>query len=147
MQRTFATHEIADLLGAETREVRRLFEDGTLTEPPRCDGQRAIPAELVPAIIRSLAARGGPLAGFHRTKVTPPQLARAWQISPDKVLGWIRSGELRAFDVSTRPGQRARYRIDLRDIEDFEARRSVVIKADRSTRRRASNNGSVKEFF
>ena len=101
MQRTFATHEIADLLGAETRQVRRLFEDGTLTEPPRCDGQRVIPAEMVPAIIGSLADRGGPLARSHRSTVTPPQLARTWKISPDKVRGWIRCGELRAFDSST----------------------------------------------
>jgi hypothetical protein len=147
VQRTFATHEIADLLGAETRQVRRLFEDGTLTEPPRCDGQRAIPAELVPAIIRSLAARGWVLAEPRRTKVTPPQLAREWRISPDKVLQWIRSGELPAINGAAEPNGRPRYLIDQADVELFEAARRVVPKKPSPIRARHSGPAKFTKFF
>jgi hypothetical protein len=58
-------------------------------------------------------------------KFTPPQLARQWGISPDKVLAWIRSGELRAVKISTNRGSRPRYLIDAKEIEAFEARRSA----------------------
>lgn len=60
-----------------------------------------------------------------KTKTTPPQLARRWGISNDKVLAWIRSGELRAMDAGIRPGLgRPRYLIDEADIEKFELKRS-----------------------
>jgi len=54
----FSTREVADLLGTETWRVRRLFEDGTLAEPGRFAGKRAIPRELIPAILDALRARG-----------------------------------------------------------------------------------------
>jgi hypothetical protein len=54
----FSTHDIADLLGVETWRVRRLFEDGTLPEPGRFAGKRAIPRETIPAIVDALRARG-----------------------------------------------------------------------------------------
>jgi len=61
-----------------------------------------------------------------RAKLTPPQLARLWGISPDKVLNWIRSGELRAINVAATPGGRPRYLIDRTDVQAFETRRAVV---------------------
>jgi predicted site-specific integrase-resolvase len=61
-----------------------------------------------------------------KRKWTPPELAELWGIAPDKVLRWIRSGELRAIDASTRCGRRPRYLIDADDIADFERRRRVV---------------------
>lgn len=62
----------------------------------------------------------------NRTKLTPPQLAKLWGISPNTIVSWIRSGQLRAIDISTRPGiGRPRYLIDRRDIVEFEERRQV----------------------
>lgn len=58
-------------------------------------------------------------------KVTPPKLAKLWGISQEKVIGWIRSGELRAINISEGT-QRPRYLIDAADIADFEGRRAVV---------------------
>lgn len=60
-----------------------------------------------------------------KQKMTPPQVARLWGINPDKVVAWIKSGELRAIDASTRPGGRPRYLIDVADIRAFETRRLV----------------------
>jgi hypothetical protein len=58
MQATiYSTRQVADLLGIETWRVRRLFESGTLPEPGRFAGKRAIPAALVPEIVDALRAR------------------------------------------------------------------------------------------
>ena len=54
----FSTAEIARIVGTDTWRVRRLFEDGTLPEPDRFAGKRAIPQSCVPAIIDELRARG-----------------------------------------------------------------------------------------
>jgi hypothetical protein len=53
-----STREVADFLGTQTWRVRRLFEDGTLAEPARFAGKRAIPASLIPAIVDALRERG-----------------------------------------------------------------------------------------
>ena len=54
----FSTRDIADLLGTQEWRVRRLFEDGTLPEPSRFAGKRAIPREMIPAIVDGLRGRG-----------------------------------------------------------------------------------------
>lgn len=53
----FSTAEVAKLLGIETWRVRRLFEDGTLPEPDRFAGKRAIAHDTVPAIVDALRER------------------------------------------------------------------------------------------
>jgi len=58
MPNIFSTRELADVLGTETWRVRRLFEDGTLPEPGRFAGKRAIPGTLIPVICDELRKRG-----------------------------------------------------------------------------------------
>ena len=61
MSRFYSTREVAEFLGFsadETWRIRRLFEDGTLGEPGRFAGRRAIPATLIPHIVDALRARG-----------------------------------------------------------------------------------------
>lgn len=53
-----STREVAEFLGTDEWRVRRLFEDGTLQEPQRFAGKRAIPANLIPQIVDALRARG-----------------------------------------------------------------------------------------
>ena len=53
----FSTREVAELLGTDTWRVRRLFENGTLPEPPRFAGKRAIPRATLPAIVDCLRHR------------------------------------------------------------------------------------------
>lgn len=53
----YSTREMADLLGTLTWRVRRLYEDGTLPEPPRFAGNRAIPRQSIPAIVDALRDR------------------------------------------------------------------------------------------
>lgn len=80
------------------------------------------------------------------TKLTPPQLARRWGISPDKVLAWIRAGELRAIDACTKLGGRPRYLIDERDIAEFEGRRSSTRQEPCLRRQQGLQNG-ITQFF
>ena len=57
------------------------------------------------------------------TFFTPPQIAKRLRVRGDKVLNWIRKGELCAVNVSdsTRP----RYRVSEGDLATFLDRRSV----------------------
>jgi hypothetical protein len=52
------TRQVGDRCGVEEWQVRRLFEDGTLPEPERFGGKRAIPETLIPEIADQLRARG-----------------------------------------------------------------------------------------
>lgn len=83
---------------------------------------------------------------LERNKLTPPEVARQWGVSIDKVLTWIRSGELRALNLATRLTGRPRYRIDVNDLRDFEQRRAVIPPSPPERRRRKST-ADVIEFF
>lgn len=72
-----------------------------------------------------------------KRKLTPPEIARLWGITPDKVLCWIRSGELRAIDASTSQGERPRYLVDIDDLATFELSRSTAPKAEAKPARRS----------
>ena len=54
----FTTRELAEILGTEEWRVRRLFEDGTLPEPVRFGGKRAISTHEIPQIVDALRDRG-----------------------------------------------------------------------------------------
>jgi excisionase family DNA binding protein len=81
----------------------------------------------------------------RRVKLTPPQLAKRYGVSPDKVLTWIRAGELRAVNVASRPGERPRWLIDETDVAAFEARRAA--QATARVPRRSRRAEQVIEFF
>lgn len=84
-----------------------------------------------------------------RRKVTPPELAARWGVSPDKIVYWIRAGELRAIDASLLRGRgRPRYLIDEDDIEAFEAARLVAPPLPQPSRRRKASlpAGFVRHF-
>lgn len=78
--------------------------------------------------------------------VSPPQLAKRYGVEPAKVLCWIRSGELRAVNVATRPNGRPRFKIAEADVLVFENRRSG--KPDpKPQRQRRQPAGNVIQFF
>ena len=53
----FSTADVARILEVESWRIRRLFEDGTLSDPGRFAGKRAIPGSMIPAIVDALRAR------------------------------------------------------------------------------------------
>ena len=62
-----------------------------------------------------------------KSMYTPPQIAKLLKVSNEKVLTWIRNGELAAFNAATRPdSQRPRYRVTPEALQAFQARRAVT---------------------
>jgi len=56
--RIYSTRDVAEMLGTKEWRVRRLFESGDLPEPVRFAGKRAIPPDLIPAIVDRLREHG-----------------------------------------------------------------------------------------
>ena len=79
-----------------------------------------------------------------KQKLTPPEIARRWGVSPEKIIGFIRSGELRAINGATNCGGRPRYLVDVTDLALFEQRRSVT-PMPKMRKRRAP--AGVIQFF
>lgn len=79
--------------------------------------------------------------------LTPPQFARRLGVSEDKVLQWIHSGELRAFNAAVdADGDRPRWRISLEEIERFmeaRANKPPQPKPPKKRRRRAVTSGKA----
>jgi len=78
---------------------------------------------------------------------TPSELARRWGISPDKVLNWIRKGDLKAINVASSPNVRPRYRIPGDAIDDFQLRRQPIPRTPNVQSRRAQRDVDVIEFY
>ena len=77
--------------------------------------------------------------------LTPPQIAERYGVDPQKIISWIRRGELRALNVAAVTGGRPRYRISPADLAIFEASRSVQPPAPRVRRRRI--DPAIHQFF
>jgi hypothetical protein len=82
----------------------------------------------------------------ERTHYSPPQLARRWGVSPDKVRHWLDAGELRGIDLATRRGGRPRWRIPLDAVLAFEQGRTATPAAPIARRRRAATAGVIEYF-
>jgi len=77
---------------------------------------------------------------------TPPTVAKSLGVNVCKILVWIRSGELRAIDVSLRRGVKPRWRIAQTDLDTFLAGRTAS-PPPKVTRRRRRADPQVIEFF
>ena len=77
------------------------------------------------------------------TSMTPPEVARRLRVSPEKIIGWIRRGQLVAVNVSN--GRRPRFVIRLDDLLRFEQTR--LVGGPRPAPRRRDNGGDTIEFF
>ncbi|MGQ0634224.1 MAG: helix-turn-helix domain-containing protein [Planctomycetaceae bacterium] len=85
-----------------------------------------------------------PVASFAAF-YTPPAVGRLLGVSPEKVIGFIRRGELAAVNIAANPVGRPRYRISQAALEAFLARRSVSPAARSLRRPRAPPN--VIQFY
>ncbi len=85
-----------------------------------------------------------PASPVHRM-LTPPQVAERLGVSPEKIIRWVRRGELRAVNVSETAGMgKPRFRIDPTDLAVFEQRRSVASTPKARRRRKPID---VTEYF
>lgn len=74
--------------------------------------------------------------------LTPPEIAKRLRVRPERVLAWIKSGELRAIDTRG-PGGRSRFKVDPVDLMTFEAGRAVT-PTPKVKRRRRKDPGVVQ---
>jgi hypothetical protein len=83
-----------------------------------------------------------------RTKLTPPELARRWGISVEKVLRWIETGELKAANfASSLALKRPRWKIDIADALAFEQSRMCIPPTKPAPRRPRKTDTGIIEFF
>ncbi len=77
--------------------------------------------------------------------LTPPDIGKRLRVKAEKVLAWIRCGELVAVNLAERRGGRPRWRVSSAALDDFLAARAnrAPIKAARRRRRTLH----VHEFF
>lgn len=80
----------------------------------------------------------------HRT---PPNIARELGISPEQVIAFIHSGELRASNLARRGCKRPRWRISPEALRDFLAFRECVPKVQPIRRGRTKAPEREIQFF
>ena len=100
---------------------------------------------------RGVPVPPGPAADM--TVYNPAQVAKLWGISHDKVLEFIKTGELRAFNVASKNSRRPQFKIPSAALREFEEQRSGREPA-RSVSRpsgrrpaRKSSASSPREYF
>lgn len=67
---------------------------------------------------------------------TPPEAGRLLRIKADRIIGFIRRGELKAANVATRLSGRPRFRIAAADLQAFLDNRAAAAVSVPSPRRR-----------
>ena len=87
------------------------------------------------------------------TVYNPAQVAKLWGISHDKVLDFIKTGELRAFNVASKNSRRPQFKIPSAALREFEEQRpgreparSVSRPSGRRPARKSSAS-SPREYF
>lgn len=82
----------------------------------------------------------------------PRALAKRWSVCVDKVLRFIQTGELRAFNVASPTSRRPRYRISIEEVRRFEEQtRSAAppggVKSDSRRRRKSPAAGLAHRSY
>jgi excisionase family DNA binding protein len=78
---------------------------------------------------------------------TVADLCERFGVGEHTVLGWIRSGELKAMNVGRSPGgKKPRWRISAEAVSDFELRRTPAPAAMTPQRRRRIASSVIKFF-
>jgi excisionase family DNA binding protein len=67
--------------------------------------------------------------------LTPPEVAERLGVSPERIIGWIRSGKLRAVNIGD-GSRRPRFRISPDRLGDFLRSREVIPPAEPAPRQR-----------
>jgi len=68
--------------------------------------------------------------------LTVAEVAKRYRVSPDKVRGWLRRGELAAINTSSKPGGKPRFVVTREALERFEQGRSAADPPKPQRRRR-----------
>lgn len=86
-------------------------------------------------------------AEIERQVYTTPELAEIWGVAPEKIIAWIKSGELRAANLAKSRRNRPRFSIAKSDAEAFWLSRQVIPASTGVGRIRRKSAPGVTEFF
>ena len=96
---------------------------------------------------RSLLKPQKPALSFY----TPRALAKHWGVHVDKVLRFIHTGELPAFNAASRQSKLPRYRISLDAVREFETAHAACPAGPQKTepprRKKRSDTAAVHHYF
>jgi excisionase family DNA binding protein len=101
---------------------------------------------LAPVTAREILA--GCLAAIPRPqkeRLTPPEVAKRYGVSPDTVRKWIADGDLVAVSIGSK-GKRARSVVELSALEVFDKRRTAKASPPPSRRRILKTDLLVSRF-
>ncbi len=155
--RLIGQKEFAELIGVSLATLNSMRKAGVL--PPHTTiGERALrwsesaALDFLKSWIGQTSGRTpdvtapdpDPTLAISRT-MTPPQVARILQVKSDTVRTWIRSGELRGFNVAAPSAQRPRFRVRDEDLQEFMERREL--KPAQKSRRRARRSAPSGRYF
>jgi excisionase family DNA binding protein len=108
-------------------------------------------ADSVEQTVATTTQRGAPRRGrcgrLQARMLTPVEVAEELGVDRDKVLAWVKNGELSAVNLATKANGRPRYAIDRREIENFLVRRLVHPRSAASRRQRRRHRADVIQFF
>ena len=76
---------------------------------------------------------------------TPSEIREILRCSDEKIFGWIRSGELAAFNVAGKKATRPRYRIEESALRDF-IRMKQVNPPPKPAPRRKKRTREIKRY-
>jgi excisionase family DNA binding protein len=79
--------------------------------------------------------------------LTPPAIAERLGVKPDKVLIWIRTGELVATNLATSTAGRPRFRISREALADFLHRREVLPPRRAKRRQKQKRPAGYVEYY
>ncbi len=83
-----------------------------------------------------------------RTKyLSPPEVASILEVTHHKVIAWINSGELEAYDFSENRASRPRWRISQANIDAFLERRASSPTPPVTRRQRRKKADGVIQFY
>ncbi len=77
-----------------------------------------------------------------RAFFTPPELAKLWRVSPEKIVLLIRGGQLRAFDAAAPDSRLPRFRVPAEAVRNFEHGRQPAAVPSTSGRRQRRSQSS-----
>ena len=88
------------------------------------------------------------ITNTEKKTLSVPAAACELSVSPGKIKGWIKSGELVALNLASNRYGRPRYAIRRGDLEEFLRGRRVVPNGESTGRKlRRRTPGNVKEYF
>ena len=83
----------------------------------------------------------------EKAAYTPPDIANMFGLSHVKILDFIRTGELKAIDLSSKCGSRPRWYIREEDLESFLQCRTAKAPPAPKRRRRRVSAANTQKFY